>query len=123
MLFLVANILYFISSTKESQEKNFLLILHGSILYLTQSYSILQSVILLSNSLLTFIFLVCKVSIKEFKSTRSYFSLLTLFVTMGFVGRSFVDGNMRDHVFLQFMLILGISLFFLFQEKINAHKQ
>jgi hypothetical protein len=91
---------------------------HSSILTLTISVGILGTLIWLA-----FIFLVSKVAIKEFKSTCSYFSLLTLFATMGFVGRSFVDGNMRDHVFLQFMLILGVSLFFLFQEKINAHKQ
>jgi len=32
---------------------------------------------------------------------------------MGFVGRSFFDANMRDHMFLQFMIILGISLTFM----------
>jgi hypothetical protein len=91
---------------------------HSSILTLTVGTGVLGTFIWL-----TFVFFVCKVSIKEFKSTYNYFSLLVLFITMGFVGRSFVDGNMRDHVFLQFMLILGIGLFFLFQEKINASKQ
>lgn len=66
---------------------------------------------------LIFVFLIAKSAIKEFKSTYNYFSILTLFVTMGFVGRSFVDGNMSDHMFLQFMMILGISLLFLFKEK------
>ncbi len=69
---------------------------------------------------LIFVFIIVKSAIKEFKSTYNYFSILTLFVTMGFVGRSFVDGNMSDHMFLQFMLILGISLLFLFKEKESA---
>ncbi len=72
---------------------------------------------------LIFVFIVAKSSIKEFKLTYNYFSILTMFVTMGFVGRSFVDGNMSDHMFLQFMLILGISLFFLFKERESASIQ
>ena len=70
---------------------------------------------------LIFVFIVAKTSIKEFKSTYSYFSILTLFIIMGFVGRSFVDGNMSDHMFLQFMLILGLSLFFCFRERESEH--
>ena len=65
---------------------------------------------------LIFVFTVVKASVKEFKLSFSYFSILTVFIIMGFVGRSFVDGNMSDHMFLQFMIILGISVFFLFKE-------
>jgi hypothetical protein len=36
---------------------------------------------------------------------------------MGFYGRSIVDSNMRDHMFLQFMLLLGISLSCMFIDK------
>jgi len=64
-----------------------------------------------------FVFLTSKTAIIEFKRSYNYFAILTLFVTMGFVGRSFVDANMRDHMFLQFMMILGICLFFLISEK------
>ena len=60
-----------------------------------------------------FVFLTSKTAIIEFKRSYNYFAILTLFVTMGFVGRSFFDANMRDHMFLQFMIILGISLTFM----------
>ena len=39
---------------------------------------------------------------------------------IGIVGRGFVDANMRDHMFLQFMIILGISLYFMISEKNKA---
>ena len=87
---------------------------HSSILTLTIGTGI-------AGTLLWFLFVtfISKAAIREFKLSNNYFSLLTLFITMGFVGRSFVDGNMRDHVFLQFMLILGVSLYLLFREKVN----
>lgn len=40
----------------------------------------------------------------------NYFSLFSLFFTSSFFIRSLVDSNMRDHMFKQFFLILGIVL-------------
>ncbi len=39
-----------------------------------------------------------------------YFSLMSLFITSGFFFRSIVDSNMRDHMFKQFFLLVGIAL-------------
>jgi O-antigen ligase len=70
---------------------------------------------------LVFVYTVVKVSIKNFKESYNYFSIMTLFIIMGMFSRSFVDTNMRDHVFLQYMIILGISLFFMIKGKSSAH--
>ena len=45
-----------------------------------------------------------------FVNSGHYFSLMSLFITSGFLIRSIVDSNMRDHMFKQFFLILGIAL-------------
>ena len=45
-----------------------------------------------------------------FVNSGHYFSLMSLFITSGFFMRSIVDSNMRDHMFKQFFLILGIAL-------------
>ena len=60
------------------------------------------------------------VCIEEFKKSYNFYAILTLFLTMGFVGRGLVDANMRDHMFVQFMLLLGISLYFMIIEKNKA---
>lgn len=70
---------------------------------------------------LVFVYTVVKVSINNFKESYNYFSIMTLFIIMGMFSRSFVDTNMRDHVFLQYMIILGISLFFMIKGKSSAH--
>ena len=88
---------------------------HSSILDLTVGAGVIATLLWLF-----FVFITSKTAIKEFKRSYNYFAILTLFVTMGFVGRSFVDANMRDHMFLQFMMILGISLFFMISEKNKA---
>jgi len=40
----------------------------------------------------------------------NFFALFTVFITSGFLLRSLLDSNMRDHMFKQFFLILGISM-------------
>jgi len=54
--------------------------------------------------------------------TNNYFSLLTIFITSGFFMRSIVDSNMRDHMFKQFFLILGISIALSFYEHNKGEK-
>lgn len=56
-------------------------------------------------------------SAKQFISSGNYFSLLTVFIVSGFFLRSFLDSNMRDHMFKQFFLLLGISLILSVYEK------
>lgn len=46
----------------------------------------------------------------EFINSGYYFSLMSLFITSGFFVRSIIDSNMRDHMFKQYFLILGLSL-------------
>lgn len=70
-----------------------------------------------------FIYTISKKSIINFKESYNYFAIMTLFVIIGFFGRSFVDANMRDHVFQQYMIILGIGLFFMIKEKNIEHTQ
>ncbi len=85
---------------------------HSSILDLTVGAGIFATLLWLF-----FVYRVAKIAIKNFEIDYDYFSLLTLFLIMGYVGRSFVDANMRDHMFLQFMMILGICIFFMISEK------
>jgi len=85
---------------------------HSSILDLTVGAGVVATFLWL-----LFVYRVIKPAIKKFEKNYDYFALLTLFITMGYVGRSFVDANMRDHMFLEFMIILGISLFYMFLER------
>ncbi len=63
--------------------------------------------------LLLWLFFVGRIVVSSaliFINSGNYFSLMSLFITSGFFIRSIVDGNMRDHMFKQFFLILGIAL-------------
>jgi len=84
---------------------------HSSILDLTIGIGILGTVLWV-----IFIFNIAIKSVKIFASNGSFFSILTLFLTIGYFSRGLVDANMRDHMLLQFMLILGIVVFYLFNE-------
>ena len=88
---------------------------HSAILELTLGAGVLGALIWLA-----FVFVVTKTAIEEFKKSYNFYAILTLFLTMGFVGRGLVDANMRDHMFVQFMLLLGISLYFMIQGKNKA---
>jgi O-antigen ligase len=68
---------------------------------------------------LVFIGLIVAFSLKRFLIDSSYFALVSFFITTGFFFRSIVDSIMRDHVFQQFMLMLGIFLAFLVYEQIS----
>ena len=64
-----------------------------------------------------FIFYISYVSFRVFAKKESFFAMFTLFISIGFFARGIVDANMRDHMILQFMLILGVGLYFLFKEE------
>ena len=81
---------------------------HSAILELSIGAGIIATMIWLS-----FVFVISKTAVIEFRRTLNYYAMLTLFLTMGFVGRGLVDANMRAHMFLQFMMILGICVFFM----------
>ena len=85
---------------------------HSSILDLTVGAGIFATLLWLF-----FVYRIVKPSIKKFEKDYDYFALLAVFITMGYVGRSFVDANMRDHMFLQFMIILGISIYYMIIKK------
>ena len=55
----------------------------------------------------------------NYLSQGNYYSLLGVFITSGFFIRSIVDSNMRDHMFKQFFLLLGISLMLAFYDPKN----
>jgi hypothetical protein len=71
---------------------------------------------------LVFMSLIVVFSLKRFLIDTSYFALTSFFITTGFFFRSIVDSIMRDHVFQQFMLMLGIFLAFLVYEQISQTK-
>jgi hypothetical protein len=71
---------------------------------------------------LVFIGLIVVFSLKRFLIDTSYFALVSFFITTGFFFRGIVDSIMRDHVFQQFMLMLGIFLAFLVYEQISQTK-
>ncbi|MBC8146976.1 MAG: hypothetical protein H8E98_03190 [Bacteroidetes bacterium] len=66
---------------------------HSSILDLTVGAGVFATLLWLF-----FVYRVAKVAVNQFKTDYDYFSLLSLFLIMGYVGRSFVDANMRDHI-------------------------
>lgn len=47
---------------------------------------------------------------KSFKKDPDFYAITGLLITSGFFFRSVVDSNMRDHVFQQFFLLLGVFL-------------
>lgn len=57
-----------------------------------------------------FIYKVFQYAFIEYKMSRSYYSIFIILIVFDFFIRSFVDSNMRDHVFQEFMLIIGIAL-------------
>ncbi len=57
-----------------------------------------------------FIFYLFRISIFEFKNRYNILAVLLFFNVTGFFLRSVVDSNMRDHMFLTFMLITGLVL-------------
>jgi len=66
---------------------------------------------------ITFIFYLFRASIFYFKNQYNIFAILLFFNITGFFVRSIVDSNMRDHMFLMFMLIIGVILGYLVKEK------
>lgn len=78
---------------------------HSSLIDFTLGVGVIGLILWLS-----IIFLIIKGAISSFKNSINYYSMFVFFITMGFFTRSIVDSNMRDHMFLQFMLMLGISL-------------
>ena len=53
----------------------------------------------------------------EYLKSNNYFAIINLLLIFTFVLRSFVDANMRDHMFLQFMILLGICISCMFYER------
>lgn len=64
-----------------------------------------------------FVYVVFKTSFKEYLKNNNYFAIINLLLIFTFVLRSFVDANMRDHMFLQFMILLGVSISCMFYER------
>jgi len=60
-----------------------------------------------------FLYAILRQTIISFKKQINYDAMFVFFITTGFFTRSIVDANMRDHMFLQFMIMLGIGLVFM----------
>ena len=95
-------------------EKNRGMHSHSSVLELMLGVGVLGAILWF-----VFIFQIIKSSVKLINnnSSSSYFAVLNLLLICTFVLRSFVDANMRDHMFLQFMIILGVSLSCMINER------
>ncbi|WP_375724270.1 O-antigen ligase family protein [Arcobacter sp. KX21116] len=63
--------------------------------------------VILCIMILFYIIFLC---IKYFIKYESYFSIFLFFTMVGTASRAVVDTNMRDHMFLTFMFIVGLSL-------------
>lgn len=46
--------------------------------------------------------------LESFSLKRTAASLILIFLVSGFMSRSFVDSSLRDHVFQQFLFIVGL---------------
>jgi hypothetical protein len=82
---------------------------HSSIIDLTIGIGIVGIILWLGIFAKIIIF-----SFRKFIHTKNYYALITLVITSGFLMRSIVDSNIRDHMLLQFMLMLGISIVLMF---------
>jgi len=78
---------------------------HSSIVDLTVGVGILGLVVWMF-----FVFKVVHYAFIKYNKSCNYYSIFTLLIVFDFFIRSFVDSNMRDHMFQEFMLILGLSL-------------
>ncbi len=56
------------------------------------------------------VLLLFKLIIDSFKSNYSYFSIASFFILTGSMSRFIVDPILRDHMFLTFMLLLGVLI-------------
>jgi O-antigen ligase len=72
---------------------------------------------------LGFILLILRYGLIMFNTHQSFFAISSFIMTLGFFTRSIVDSNMRDHMFQQFFLILGIMLALLAYEKITQAEE
>jgi len=88
---------------------------HSSILSFTIGIGIVGLALWLS-----FVVFLLVLSVKKFALNYSYFAINLFFLVSGFFFRSVVDGNMKDHMFQQFMLMLGIYLALLVYENIES---
>jgi hypothetical protein len=70
------------------------------------------------------IYKIIKYSFEIFFKEYNYYSIALIFMVTGTISRFFVDPNLRDHMFLTFMFILGFLLAGLFEtdEKIKINK-
>ena len=59
---------------------------------------------------LYFNYQIIRYCLRRIKKTPNFPTLLLLFFLLSFLLRFFLDANMRDHMFLQFMIIFGIIL-------------
>lgn len=82
---------------------------HSSIVDFTVGSGVISFIFLL-----LFYFYVLRNAIEKYKDEINFISLLTFFVVSGFLFRSFVDANMRDHTMLIFALLLSTCLIFNF---------
>jgi len=57
---------------------------------------------------LALLFAVLKLSLNAFRRTHSFYALALFFVVLDFSLRMTIDGIVRDHVFQQFMLVVGL---------------
>lgn len=57
---------------------------------------------------LAFLLSILKVSLDCFRRTNSYYALALFFVVLDYSSRMVVDGIVRDHIFEQFMLFVGL---------------
>ena len=77
---------------------------HSSIIDLTIGIGIIGTLIWI-----LFIVRITSFAYKKASMDYNYYALLTILLTSIFFVRSIVDSNMRDHIFQNFMLILGIT--------------
>jgi O-antigen ligase len=78
---------------------------HSSFIDLTVGAGVLSTILWLLFIIKLFLY-----SFQKYKINVSYYSIAISILTVDFVSRSLIDSIMRDHMFQQYMLILGILL-------------
>ncbi len=90
---------------------------HSSFIDLTVGAGVLSIILWLLFIIKLFLY-----SFQKYKINVSYYSIAISILTVDFVSRSLIDSIMRDHMFQQYMLILGILLAMLMYKQNNESK-
>jgi len=91
---------------------------HSSIIDLTLGIGVLGLILWL-----VILWYLLTLFLKSFIKSPNFYSISGFMLISGFFFRSLVDSNMRDHIFQQFFLLLGVIIVLLLYEKLTRKNE